>query len=602
MSKNLTEYNLPETAYTTFDAESLKSLIIERLTEQGTFTDQIYEGSNLSSFIDVIAYSYHVLLFYLNQTASESVFTESTIYENVNRIVKVLNYSPLGYQTCSLSFEATVTEDLVPGTYTIPRYTFINNNGIAYSLNRDVSFTKYTTGEEKLDVIGDNYLLYQGRWIESVPVEATGADFETIALAVNGEGKRIDHFNVHVYVMNKDDGKYYEFSETTSLYLHKSTDHVFEKRLSEDMSYEIKFGNNINGKRLEPGDSIQIFYLESVGDEGRVGSNFLDDSKFVLLGTTKYNDIMRDTRAENINYITLDSIEMLQLTNNSPSTFAQERESIEDIKRKAPIHYISQDRIVTLTDFKTHISKNFDVLLSSSDVVDNNTYLDGHFKYLAEELGLNNPLTESRVMQSHLDYASTSTGNNIYIYGVPKITQNTSLLPMTTFLNPAQKTLITNEISRLMMVSHQPIVMDPVYVAVDISTRTASEPEVIDHIENTTLEVKRESAVSRDDSAIVNQIVQVMTNFFANDQVTLGHLINLPDLSQQLLSISGVDEITTVRRDTGQRTPGISLCVWNPVYSELDVNITNQSIKLPYFKYPYLNDAFGLKDKITIVK
>ena len=121
MSEEITDYNLPETAYTTFDAQSLKGLIIDRLQKQGTFTDQIYEGSNLSSFIDIIAYSYHVLMFYLNRTASESVFTESTIYENVNRIVKLLNYNPLGFQTCTLAFEVFASEDLAPGTYTIPR-------------------------------------------------------------------------------------------------------------------------------------------------------------------------------------------------------------------------------------------------------------------------------------------------------------------------------------------------------------------------------------------------------------------------------------------------------------------------------------------------
>ena len=601
MSNNLTEYKLPETAYTTFDAQSLKSLIIQRLNEQETFTDQIYEGSNLSSFIDVIAYSYHVLLFYLNQTASESVFTESTIYENVNRIVKLLNYNPLGYQTCSLSFTVNATEDLTPGTYTIPRYTFINNNSVVYSLNKDISFTKYTTGSETIDVIGDNYLLYQGRWVESVPVEAVGSNFEVIALAAPGDDKKLDHFNINVYVKHKDTGKYHQYDETSSLYLNKSEDLVFEKRLSEDLSYEIKFGNNINGRRLEPGDEIQVYYLESLGEEGRVGANFLDDSKFVIQGTTKFNTIMADVKPQNIKYITLDNIEMLQLTNDSPSTFSQERESIEDIKQKAPVHYISQDRLVTLNDFDTHISKNYDRLLSSSKVVDNKTFLDGHFKYLSEEIGLTDPMTESRLMLNHLEYASSNTSNNIYIYAVPKIIKSTSLQPITTFLNPSQKSLILNDVERLMMVSHQPIIMDAVYMAVNIATRSAEEPESAELVDNTYLEVKREGNVSRDDSAIIEQFVQVFVSYFDNVNVELGKLIDIADLSQQLLSVRGVDEITTVRSDTGQRTAGVSLCIWNPVYPDVDVSITNQNMKLPYYKYPYLNDSFGLTDKIRVV-
>lgn len=601
MSDKLTDFSLPETAYATFDASSLKSMIIQRLSEQGTFTDQIYEGSNLSSFIDIVAYSYHVLLFYLNQTASESVFTESVIYENVNRIVKLLNYNPLGYQTCTLAFDVEASEDLVPGTYTIPRYTFVNNNGIAYSLNRDVSFTKYTTAQETISVIGEGYLLYQGSWVESSPTQAIGSKFETVTLALNDQTKKIDHFNIHVYVKHAESGQYHTYTETSSLYLHKSEDLVFEKRLNEDLSYEIKFGNNVNGRQLAAGDEVQIFYLESDGDNGRVGANFLDDTRFVIEGTTVFDQVLTDVKPQNIKYITFDNIELLSLSNNDPSTYPQDRESIEEIKRKAPIHFSSQDRLVTLTDYDTHISKNFDRLLSSSTCVDNKTFLDGHLKYLADDIGITDPLTESRVMYNHLEFASTNTSNNVYIYAVPRITRTTSLLPMTSFLNPSQKSLILDEVNKVAMVSHQPIIMDAVYMAVGFATRVSSEIETPEHVQNTKLEIKRGDNVSRDDAAIIEQVVTTMVEYFDNSNAELGQLIDTATLSQKILDIPGVDEFYTVRQDTGQRVQGLSLCIWNPVYSDIDVTITNQNIKLPYYKYPYLNDQFGLTDKIYVV-
>lgn len=601
MSENITDYNLPETAYATFDAQSLKSLIINRLSEQGTFTDQIYEGSNLSSFIDIVAYSYHVLLFYLNQTASESVFTESAIYENVNRIVKLLNYNPLGFQTCTLAFNVVASEDLVPGTYTIPRYTFVKDNNTTYSLNRDVSFTKYTTDEEEITVIGDGYLLYQGQWVESSPVQAIGSKFETVTLSLNDEKKKIDHFNIHVYVKHADGGQYHAYDETSSLYLNKSEDLVFEKRLNEDLTYEVKFGNNVNGRRLQPGDTVQVYYLESSGDDGRVGANFLDDVKFVMEGTSVYDQIMQDVKPQNIKYITFDNIELLALSNDDPSTYSQDRESIEDIKRKAPVHYTSQDRLVTLSDFETHVTKNFDRLLSSNRVVDNKTFLDGHLKYLSDHIGISDPLTESRIMYNHLEFASTNTSNNVYIYAVPRITRSTSLLPMTTFLNPSQRSLILDEINKTAMVSHQPIIMDAVYMAVSFALRASTEDEHPDLVQNTVLEVKRGDTISRDDSAIVEQIVQTITQYFDNSNAELGQLIDLAALSQRILDVPGVDEIYTVRKDTGQRMQGVSLCVWNPVYPDDDTTITNQNVKLPYYKYPYLNDQFGLTDMISVV-
>jgi hypothetical protein len=81
-----TDFTLPKDAYATFDALTLKSLIKQRLREGGTFTDQDFEGSNLSAIIDIIALSYHLSLFYLNQTSSESLFNESTVFENINRM------------------------------------------------------------------------------------------------------------------------------------------------------------------------------------------------------------------------------------------------------------------------------------------------------------------------------------------------------------------------------------------------------------------------------------------------------------------------------------------------------------------------------------
>ena len=57
-----TDFTLPRDAYATFDALTLKQLIKDRLKAGGVFTDQDFEGSNISAIIDVIAFSYHLLI------------------------------------------------------------------------------------------------------------------------------------------------------------------------------------------------------------------------------------------------------------------------------------------------------------------------------------------------------------------------------------------------------------------------------------------------------------------------------------------------------------------------------------------------------------
>ncbi|NDB83951.1 MAG: hypothetical protein EB127_14690, partial [Alphaproteobacteria bacterium] len=61
--------------YIAFDALSLRQLIIDRLNEQNVFTEQNYIGSNLAAIIDIVSYAYNTLIFYLNKTSSESLFS-----------------------------------------------------------------------------------------------------------------------------------------------------------------------------------------------------------------------------------------------------------------------------------------------------------------------------------------------------------------------------------------------------------------------------------------------------------------------------------------------------------------------------------------------
>lgn len=599
MTDKFTDYNLPDTAYTSFDATSLRDFIINRLTEQGTFTDQIYRGSNMSSFIDVIAYSFHTLLFYLNRTSTESMFTETTIYENINRIVKMLNYNPIGYQTSNLSFDAFASEDLVPGTYTIPRYSFINSNDTYFSTDSDISFTKNSSADEPIPVIGQKHLLYQGKWIEVPGQFSTGQDFETIFITTTEQGSKVDHFHVHVYVKDYETGKFYQYNETTSLYLHGPTERVFEKRFNENEIYEVKFGDNVTGSRLNEGDEVWVYYLQSMGEGGQVGANFLDDTSLTLYGTNTFNTLKSDIKPENIKYITFDNIETLSFTNSQASTMPQQRESVDEIKRKAPLHVSSQDRLVTLPEFKTYIDKNYGNMLTSSDVIDNTSFMDGHMKYLSEDIGIQHPELESRVMFNHLNVSTTTHFNNIYIYCVPKITTNTSSTVMTNFMSPAAKELITNDISRKKMISHEIVLVDPVYVAVNLGVLTSTETKSTSISDNTELLVKKTTDSLRDESAIIQEVTDTIASYFMNTDMSLGQLIDVNKLGTSILSIPGVDSIKTSRTDIDLSVPGLSLSIWNPVYDN-DMTITNQNTKLPYFKFAYLHDAFNLFQKVVI--
>ena len=203
-----TEFLLPKGGYAAFDAMSLRNLIIERLNDQGIFTDQNYIGSNLASIIDIVAYAFNTLVFYLSKTSSESMFSEAQLYENINRIVKLLDYKPIGYQTSTLSFQVTATNiqaqaGLDPtllniGFYTIPRYSYLTVAGVPFSFNEDISFALNQTGSTELSDLSNKKLLYQGIFRENPTYTATGDENEIVT--INVSNAYIDHTNIHFYV------------------------------------------------------------------------------------------------------------------------------------------------------------------------------------------------------------------------------------------------------------------------------------------------------------------------------------------------------------------------------------------------------------------
>ena len=150
------------------------------------------------------------------------------------------------------------------------------------------------------------------------------------------------------------------------------------------------------------------------------------------------------------------------------------------------------------------------------------------------------------------------------------------------------------------MISHEIVLQDPVYVAVDVGLVTGVEQLTPDVATQAVVEVKRASDSLRDDQAIKQEIIQLITEYFSNTRCDLGQLIDLSYIGSQMLQITGVESIHTYRPDIDLKSPGLSLIIWNPVYNT-DITVTNQNIQLPFYKFPYLHDPFGLNDKIQIV-
>lgn len=597
------EFTLSKQGYAAFDAQSLKSLIVERLNSNGTFTDQNYEGSNINAFIDVVSYAYHVLLFYLNQTSNETLFSESQIYENINRIVKSIDYRPIGTQTSTLSIDAKATFAMPVGTYTIPRYSYITIGGYRYSFSNDVTFIKNLTDEQNLDQITGKVLLYQGNYIEYPIYTSTGEPNEIVTI-VPGEGANIDHFSIDVYVQEGGaGGSYHKYDPTTSLFFEKPNSRKVEIRLNENKRYEIKFGNNINGRQLEEGDRVMLYYLASDGTAGQVNAGDAVSKTVTLYGSSQYQNIISsdNIKGTGVDYMSQSIGDQLLISNSEPSTVYYTGESVENIRENAPKTFNSQYRLVSISDYENFIKTNYSNFVATVKAIDNSTYLDTHIKYYYD-LGLKNPSLESRVLYNQVMFSTSCNFNNIYIYCVPRIEKTTSLTKRNNYLSSAQKELIINNMQSTKSVSSEPIVMDPVYVSVDIGVRAPNEVATLSDTKNTKLMLVQEDTSRANSNDIIQKVVTIFENYFNTLNSSIGMTINLTQISNEILNIQGLSTFYTYRPDfPGTNVEGLSLTIWNPVYTN-DMLQTTQNIKLPVFKFPFFENVSELANKIEVYR
>jgi len=602
------DFRIEQDGYVAFDAISLKDLIIERMNQQQVFTDQNYEGSNLSAIIDIVAYSYHVLIYYLNKNSSESNFSQAELYENINQIVKSIDYNPTGPQTSNLSFEATANANLATNLYTIPRYSYFTFSGTSFSFTEDVSFQKSLNGIEALTNLQNNTLLYNGQFVEFPVFEAIGENNEVATLAATNlnDNFYIDNNSIDVYVKPVGLNSAWEkWSRSASLYLESGSAKKYSVRFNEEERYEIKFGNNVNGKKLNAGDLVQIYYLKSDGLEGQVSKGTLNNQQLYFYNTSTFNEILTDTTTAGTNIITSAESANVTFTNINSSTLFKQKETVAEIKQNAPNLFNSQYRLVTTDDYKNYISKNFGNWIRSVEVVNNFDYTSIYQKYFFD-IGLDRPNDDSRVLFNQINFADACDFNNVYVFAVPNKVLETSLDIRTNYLSVAQKNAINILLSDVKSATTELVVTDPVYMELNLGvTQSATDFDFANIAgEESYLYVEVDKNSRRDLSSVRNEVASVFLTYFNVDNLNLGQIVSLKDITQLILNIDGVVEFST-RRNTSSGTlisNLLQVVIYNPVYVTSDFNFTEQDIDLQFFQFPYFKDLSTISERIEVIR
>ena len=117
---------MPQINFSNLDFDQIKSTIKDYLRADSNFTDFDYEGSNLSTLIDILAYNTYLNAFNSNMIANEVFIDSATLRENVVSLARNIGYLPKSLS----SAKATVSFIVDTSGYQVPPLTLTLKRGL----------------------------------------------------------------------------------------------------------------------------------------------------------------------------------------------------------------------------------------------------------------------------------------------------------------------------------------------------------------------------------------------------------------------------------------------------------------------------------------
>ena len=607
------------TDFLRFNAFAIKDLITRKLAQDSNFTDQIYPGSNLNILIDICSYVFQTMMFNLNSAAAESMWSDTKIYENINRLCNFLGYNPHGMNPASAIFSVPLAQ-FEGRNVIIPRYSYIDVNKtddsgkrVFYSTAEDI--TIYGSDINR-NSTAQNITLYNGRWhLYNTIFTAQGNDWETFTL----NGIRSDMFTnefvannyIHVYVVSPEDkdgkvqirrynmtdgglfksrNEYFTTDDSNGGLpiprIYASNDYVFNLRLDETKTYTITFGNNMQGHRLEKGSSIYVFYLDSNGPGGSValgevnGTLVQDFSSFRTTDDGVYYSNIYQKILEIVGvgkeYV-LTGVK--DITNVSQSFNFSPEETTDQIRDFAPNWFRMGNRLVTQRDYEYYLNNSPYFRGNYADVkcMNNWGYMSTFYKWLyemggkyKEEInpddvqGVRRFLRQDNILKTSRQFADPADSNNIYLWFVPNQTGSETNSDDPGTWMPDQESIKTNILLPIKDLTHEPYFIPAILTRFAICAAPNYDYVRKNYLhtgnwnlmkEENYIEITIADEVVYVNSTILGQVKRIIYNFFRSENFKLGEYVDFNKLQDQIFSINGVNRIRTVFKPTDSTVP-----------------------------------------------
>lgn len=315
---------------TDIDFESIRSNLKEYMRSQDTLRDYDFEGSAISSIIDLLAYATHYNAVNANVGLNETFLDSAQFRGSVTGHARQLGYTPRSATAPVAVIDVTVDNAEDGELIRIPRGHRFQSR-IDNTNYRFVTTEEYTTTNKVFSGVRifqaefkTAEYIFDSQSSERYVIPDPNVDTSTVRVSVR-DSRNSNTTNVYVPAKSlagiRDDSRVY--------FLHENFDGLFE----------ITFTDESLGISPRDGNIIIIEYGVTQIDAANGARVFsLVDS------ISGYSDVG------------------IRTVQSARGGF--ERETIESIKKNAPVTFAAQNRAVTAQDYEAIIRENFDNVLS----------------------------------------------------------------------------------------------------------------------------------------------------------------------------------------------------------------------------------------------
>lgn len=316
---------------TDLDFDDIRNNLVTYLQSQTQFQDYDFQGSGLSTIIDVLAYNTFYNAFNANMQANELYLDTAQVRNNVVSHAKTLGYVPRSRNSAFASINVTVNAPAgLPSSLTMDRgtvfsskignktYNFVNLEAKTITPSNGVyTFSNVIINQGTIRSF--EYIVDDSDTRQRYEIPADNVDTATLIVKVRPNATSTDA-DVYARVTNVVDVD--------------GQSQVYFLQEGLDGRYEVYFGDNIFGNKLSAGNIVTLEYLVTDGTEANGATTFS------LEGTVSGNS--------NVSITTVDR-----------AGGGAAREAIDSIKFNAPLSFLSQNRVVTADDYVTIVKNNY---------------------------------------------------------------------------------------------------------------------------------------------------------------------------------------------------------------------------------------------------